>query len=236
LAEGITCSISFNRHGTILAGETAVPVTSKTCCIVVLKPYYPLVRTGVTVRLSCHRSRLPGWQDCPVGFPDPECGADSRGAQVQSGINNRTVRSTHDWAPASTSSHCKEAALCAAARRSPGWSGRGMAAHSSRARSTVTSSGGTWSRAHRQGDRGLVDNTAMHSAAQLTRQHMSKPAKLTYSSRQSRLMHTDQLCDRWQTSTWGPWCRASAQTSTWITYAWRLICQGRRLRSTCKHA
>lgn len=94
LAEGITCSISFNRHGTILAGETAVPVTSKTCCIVVLKPYYPLLCTGVTVRLSCHRSRLPGWQDCPVGFRDPECSADPRGAQVQSGMET-THREQH---------------------------------------------------------------------------------------------------------------------------------------------
>jgi hypothetical protein len=197
LSEGITCSISFNRHGTILAGA-AVLVLSKACCTAVMEAYSPSAPSSTCCAVltpPCYCSRMPGWHDCPVGLSDPECGADPSGAQVHIHMVECTEGSFHDGEPASASTYCNMAAvLCAAARQSPGWSGHGTAVHSSPARSTVTSSGGTWSRAHRQGDPAHVHRTAVPSAAQLTAQNMTKPAKLTQLRCRARAVQTGQLC------------------------------------------
>ena len=75
-----------------------------------------------------------------------------------------------------------------------------------------------------------------HCCAAIMRHMSTAPALLTHFSCRPNSCTRRNSVDRWQTSTWGSWCRASAQTSTQITYAWRLTCQGRRLGLTCKSA
>jgi hypothetical protein len=84
LCEGVACSISFNRHGTILAGA-AVQITGEQSDAPFRDGHGTHVQQDLdllTVLSPCNCSWMPGWQDRPVGFPDAKCGQDPRGAQV----------------------------------------------------------------------------------------------------------------------------------------------------------